>query len=59
ALHGEADARLPVDLPRRAVEGLVAAGCDARLQTWPGVGHEVSPDMQRALYAELDRLLPR
>jgi len=47
ALHGEADARVPLEPTRRGVQALVAGGFDARLETFPGVGHEIPPPVRR------------
>ena len=60
ALHGEADAVVPVELPRATTSLLVdKAGCDATLRTWPGVEHQITAEMQQVLYAELGRMLPK
>jgi phospholipase/carboxylesterase len=53
ALHGEDDMRVPLGPTREAVAALSALGVKASLQTYPGVGHTVSADMQR----DLTRLL--
>jgi len=52
ALHGSADSRIPPGLARVSVERLKIAGFDARLETFAGVGHGVSPSMRRR-FAEL------
>jgi len=52
ALHGEADERVPLAPTRAGVEALVARGFDARLEGFPGVGHQIPPAL-RARYFEL------
>jgi phospholipase/carboxylesterase len=47
ALHGEADERVPLDPTRRGVAALVGKGFDARLETFPGVGHQIPPPVRR------------
>ncbi len=49
ALHGEADRLIPMDAARWSVEALRANGYDATLQTWPGVGHNLSPAIRASL----------
>jgi dipeptidyl aminopeptidase/acylaminoacyl peptidase len=46
ALHGESDPRVPLDPTRRGVEALVSRGFDARIETFPGVGHQIPPPVR-------------
>lgn len=55
ALHGESDHRVPVEPTRRGVEALRARGWDARLESFPGVGHGIPP-VVRARFFELLQL---
>jgi len=57
ALHGEADARVPVGPTRNAVESLAAGGAVATIQTFPGVGHAIPPDVRGALFSAIERAL--
>jgi phospholipase/carboxylesterase len=59
ALHGEADQRVPFDLSKMGVEKLRAAGVQAELKSYPGVGHTVSPDMRRDLFVALGAAVDR
>lgn len=54
ALHGEDDELVPVGPARAGVEALSARGFDARLESFPGVGHGI-PATLRARYFELLR----
>jgi phospholipase/carboxylesterase len=54
ALHGEDDELVPVGPTRAAVSALSARGRDARLETFPGVGHRIPPPLL-ARYLELLR----
>jgi len=56
ALHGGADSRVPVGAARGSVERLRAAGFDAELRVYDGVGHVVSTNMREDLYRALDEL---
>lgn len=58
ALHGEDDLRVSYANTQRAVGELEAAGEDVVLQSFPGVGHSISPLMRETWYRELRRLLP-
>lgn len=49
ALHGEIDQVVPIDATREAVAALQALGVRAKLQSYPGVRHSVSPEMRRDL----------
>jgi phospholipase/carboxylesterase len=55
AFHGEADERVPIARARASVEALRALGLDARLSSYPGVGHAIPPalraDLLRAIAA--------
>jgi phospholipase/carboxylesterase len=44
-LHGSADAVIPVDEARRALERLAEIGADATLDIVEGAGHEISAAM--------------
>lgn len=57
AFHGEADRVVADEWDRTTHAELVRAGADARLTTYPGLGHRTSPDLRQALYRELDRCL--
>lgn len=50
ALHGEADHVIPVASAKSTIEAFVAHGGDARLETFPGVEHGVSPEMRARLW---------
>ena len=53
AMHGDADPRVPVSAGRATVAALRAAGYDATMREFGGVGHTISSEMR----AELDRTL--
>jgi phospholipase/carboxylesterase len=53
ALHGEADARVPIGPTRDAIAALAVRGARAELKAYPGVGHTISAEMHR----DLERLL--
>lgn len=53
ALHGADDTRIPTAWAEETVRRLAAAGFDATLETFPGVGHGVSPPMRATLDAAL------
>lgn len=57
AFHGEDDAVVAVEWDRITHADLLRAGADARLVTYPGLGHRTSAELRHALYAELDRCL--
>lgn len=57
ALHGEADPRMSIADGRATVGRLAEVGFPATLRTYPGVGHTISPAMQRDLYDALRRLV--
>lgn len=59
AFHGDADAVVPVAGDRRGVEKLKELGLPALLHEYPGVGHTVSAEMRRDLYAALADALSR
>ena len=52
ALHGEADAVVPIGPTKSAVAALQARGFNARLESFPGVGHSL-PEPLRGRYFEL------
>jgi phospholipase/carboxylesterase len=49
AFHGEDDPRMPIARTREVIEALRDAGGMAELQTYSGIGHEVSPEMKSDL----------
>ena len=53
AFHGDADRRVPEARAALAVERLQAAGYDARIRRYPGVGHSISASMRRDLLAAI------
>jgi phospholipase/carboxylesterase len=53
ALHGTADPVVPFAPTQRLVEHLRARGYDATLQSFPGVGHAIAPEMLPPLQAHL------
>jgi phospholipase/carboxylesterase len=57
AFHGSADDVVPVEGARATVRHLVALGVSATLTEYPGIGHTVSPDMQRDLVQALEQAL--
>jgi len=57
ALHGEIDDRVPFGPTRDVVAALVAGGTDARLTSFPGVGHAIPPEVKRALYSAIEHVL--
>jgi phospholipase/carboxylesterase len=50
ALHGAADLRVPVATAQETVAAFVARGGDASLETFPDVGHTISPEMRARLW---------
>lgn len=54
ALHGETDDLVPLAPTRAGVDALAARGFEARLESFPGVGHRI-PAPLRARYFELLR----
>jgi phospholipase/carboxylesterase len=59
ALHGDADARVPIDDSRAAVSRFAEAGRDAHLETYPGVGHTISMEMRRDLFRAIAEIADR
>ena len=55
ALHGDADAMLPIGPTRDGVAHLKKLGFDVELRAFPGVAHTVSRDMRRELFGFLLR----
>lgn len=53
ALHGSADATVPVDGARRTVDALRARGWTVRLDVFEGAEHEVTAPMRDAMCAAL------
>jgi phospholipase/carboxylesterase len=45
ALHGVGDSTIPIDEARDGIAALLAAGAEARLEEYPGVGHAITPAM--------------
>jgi len=58
AFHGEADTRVPLAPTAAAVEQLRAAGFEASLRSYPGVGHTISPQLHDDWLAALRERLP-
>lgn len=58
AFHGDSDDRLPYAAMRDTVDRLTAQGWDIELATYPGVGHQVSRQMQADLFAGIGATLP-
>ncbi|MCA9488311.1 MAG: alpha/beta fold hydrolase [Myxococcales bacterium] len=59
ALHGEADPVIPVATARDTVAAFVAHGGDARIETFAGVEHAVSPPMRDRLWTLTAEMLAR
>ncbi|MCB9685641.1 MAG: dienelactone hydrolase family protein [Alphaproteobacteria bacterium] len=59
ALHGEADPVIPVASAKRTVEAFLAHGGDARIETFAGVEHTVSPQMRERLWTLTAEMLAR
>jgi phospholipase/carboxylesterase len=57
ALHGESDALVPVGPTRMSVDALATRGFDARLETFPGVGHGIPTPMRARYFAILKAAL--
>jgi len=55
-LHGDADARIALADGQAAVAGLRAAGIDAQMRVFPGVGHAIPGPLRAALVAHLTEL---
>ncbi|TFH25531.1 MAG: hypothetical protein E4H03_00405 [Myxococcales bacterium] len=53
AFHGDADGRVPVARAALAVERMRAAGYDARIRRYPGVGHSIPAAMRDDLLAAI------
>ena len=53
-LQGENDPIVPIQITRRKVAA-IGKRMDIRLQTYPGVGHEISPKMKEDYSAIIDR----
>jgi phospholipase/carboxylesterase len=54
AFHGVADERVPFARARASVERLRAAGMDATLHEYPGVGHAIPPAMRADLLRAIE-----
>jgi phospholipase/carboxylesterase len=59
AFHGTADGLVPIGYARRTVEALRAAGFDATLREYAGVGHSVPDDMREDALAVIAAALAR
>lgn len=59
ALHGEDDARLPIEPTRVEVERLQKLSVPVRLREYPGVGHSVSAEMRQDLFSLLSEAVGR
>jgi phospholipase/carboxylesterase len=59
AFHGTADDLVPIDFDRRTVAALAAAGYDASLREYAGIGHAVSDAMQRDALAVIEAAIGR
>ena len=57
AFHGERDRRIPFADGEEAVQRLQAAGYQATMRSFPGVGHGVPEVMRVPLLTALDELL--
>lgn len=57
AFHGTADPIVAIARARDAVAGFRAAGNQAELKEYPGVGHTVSPEMRADWYAALQKAI--
>jgi predicted esterase len=50
ALHGDVDSAVPYESTQKATEDLKRLGVDAKLRTYEGVGHQITPQMHQDLY---------
>jgi phospholipase/carboxylesterase len=57
AFHGEQDDRVPLQPTLVAVAELSRRGFDVNLQRYPGLGHAISPELQREWSAALQGVL--
>lgn len=55
AFHGAEDKLLPLSLARETVEALSGLGFTVELTEYPGVGHQLSAEMRRDLFALLEK----
>lgn len=55
AFHGAADRRIPVGPTRDLVALLKERGWDATIQTYEGVGHQISAALRKDLYAAIEQ----
>ena len=53
AFHGDADERVPLAPTRAAADALAKAGYEVELEVYPGVRHEIPPQLRRDLEREL------
>jgi len=58
AMHGTDDHVVEIELGRAAVEAFRADGGKAELQEFPGVGHEIAPEMRQELARRVQAALP-
>ena len=56
ALHGDADAVIPLELAQETVEAFKSTGADATLTVYPGARHSVSAAMRADLFKHLKQL---
>ena len=59
AFHGGADPLISVDEDRRGVRLLEARGARIDLRVYPGVQHELPPELRRDLFTELTQAIAR
>ncbi len=57
SMHGDADTVIPVGPTRGLVERLASRGFDVEFREFQGVGHEMSPAMNRVFHAWLEQAL--
>jgi phospholipase/carboxylesterase len=57
AFHGTEDTVLDIKWARGAVNAFREQGDEAVLREYPGVGHTITPEMQRDLWAEIARVI--
>lgn len=57
AVHGEADRVIPVDLGREGADALQRLGLDVRFETYEGVGHHMTAEMDEQVQTWLAGML--
>ncbi len=55
AMHGAVDARMPLSAAQSTVSALERQGMDATVRGFPGVGHEITDALRRAVFDEIAR----